>query len=361
MKKIKDYYKELEIRLKVDLGFDKRKTKFFVDIFNAIIIQKDVRLSEISKSINSKAKLKSTETRVQNFFKKEIKDFLPIGAILKDLASSILNKKNQKFKLAIDRTNWKFGKQNNNILMISIVTDNNIGIPLLWEMLDKKGNSHTSERTDLMEELFKIIEPEEIDCFLGDREFIGEKWLNFLDKKGVNFIIRSRENLTVKGEKRDIQINKFFRKTANKGVKYSKEPQNICGGKFYIYTKNEKDKIYLISNIKSKKVVNSYKKRWQIESLFRALKKRGFNLEKTHLKNLDRIKNLIFVVSIAFIFCFIAGQNRAKKEKIKILVNKQPEYSIFTYGFQLLNQLLTNIYSPIRPHLSIYYDDMWGS
>ena len=44
-------------------------------------------------------------------------------------------------------------------------------------------------------------------------------------------------------------------------------------------------------------VVN-YKFRWQIESLFKALKTSGFNLEDTHLRHIDRFA----VVSLAFVW-----------------------------------------------------------
>ena len=50
----------------------------------------------------------------------------------------------------MDRTNWQWGKKNINILMLSI-TYKGIAIPLFWSLLDKKGNSNTSERIALME------------------------------------------------------------------------------------------------------------------------------------------------------------------------------------------------------------------
>jgi len=43
-----------------------------------------------------------------------------------------------------------------------------------------------------------------------------------------------------------------------------------------------------------------YKKRWRIECFFQNVKKRGFNLEPTHLKDLDKLKKLVGLVSIAY-------------------------------------------------------------
>jgi len=49
--------------------------------------------------------------------------------------------------LSIDRTNWKFGKQNINLLLIGI-SYRGTAIPLIWKMLDKRGNSSQKERME---------------------------------------------------------------------------------------------------------------------------------------------------------------------------------------------------------------------
>ena len=51
--------------------------------------------------------------------------------------------------LSMDRTNWKYGKTNINILTIWIVY-NWIAFPICWELLDKKWNSHYEERIEIM-------------------------------------------------------------------------------------------------------------------------------------------------------------------------------------------------------------------
>lgn len=37
------------------------------------------------------------------------------------------------------------------------VVHNGVAFPLLWWMLDKKGNSNTDERIDLLEEFFEMF------------------------------------------------------------------------------------------------------------------------------------------------------------------------------------------------------------
>ncbi|MBQ8265390.1 MAG: transposase [Bacteroides sp.] len=43
---------------------------------------------------------------------------------------------------------------------------------------------------------------------------------------------------------------------------------------------------------KPENTVSSYKERWQIETAFKAMKTSGFNIEDTHLTDIDRIERL---------------------------------------------------------------------
>lgn len=45
----------------------------------------------------------------------------------------------------------------------------------------------------------------------------------------------------------------------------------------------------IVSFNRHDETVETYRRRWEIETMFRALKSAGFNIEDTHLKDLDRI------------------------------------------------------------------------
>ena len=85
----------------------------------------------------------------------------------------------QPWVLSTDRTEWSFGKTRFNILMLGIV-HNGVAYPLIWEMLDKKGNSNSSERMDLLDRFHDIFPDAEIAYLTGDREFVGKQWLTYL-------------------------------------------------------------------------------------------------------------------------------------------------------------------------------------
>ena len=102
----------------------------------------------------------------------------------------------ENLTLIMDRTNWKFGEVNINILTIGI-SYKNVAIPLLFKMLDKQGNSHTEERIALMEKFISWFGVNCIDCLLADREFVGDKWIGFLNEHRIRYFIHIRENFLI--------------------------------------------------------------------------------------------------------------------------------------------------------------------
>lgn len=77
--------------------------------------------------------------------------------------------------LSMDRTNWKFGEFNINILMLGI-TYKGIAFPLIFSLLPKRGNSNWEERRKIMERFIRLFGSDCIDCLVADREFIGKEW-----------------------------------------------------------------------------------------------------------------------------------------------------------------------------------------
>ena len=93
--------------------------------------------------------------------------------------------------LVMDRTNWKLGQTNRNVLMLG-VSYKNVSFPLIFKLLDKRGNSNTPERIDLMNYFIKWFGKDCIDCLFADIEFVGSEWLKYLNKNEL-FIISGLE------------------------------------------------------------------------------------------------------------------------------------------------------------------------
>jgi len=54
------------------------------------------------------------------------------------------------YRLALDRTIWKFGKTNINVLVLAVVYKG-VAFPILFKIMPKFGNSSISERIELMQ------------------------------------------------------------------------------------------------------------------------------------------------------------------------------------------------------------------
>lgn len=73
------------------------------------------------------------------------------------------------------------------------ISDKGTAIPLVWNLLDKRGNSNTSERIALIDRLLAQLDEQQhkqIKYLLMDREFIGKHWVSYLKMQSFDFIAR---------------------------------------------------------------------------------------------------------------------------------------------------------------------------
>jgi hypothetical protein len=111
--------------------------------------------------------------------------------------------------LVMDRTNWKLGQANINVLMLG-VSYKNVAFPLMFKLLDKKGNSNTKERIELINDFIKWFGKDCIDSLLADREFVGNEWLKFLNDNSIKYHIRIRNNFKTQFRNIGTQISQIL-------------------------------------------------------------------------------------------------------------------------------------------------------
>jgi len=152
---------------------------------------KTVNYERLAIAFDTKSDKDSSLRRIQRFFAHYVLDF--------DLISKLIFKlipKDERVGLCLDRTNWKFGQTNIDILALGVVYQG-ISFPLLFKMLPKQGNSNTKERINLMNKYDKLFGFETVDFLVADREFIGSEWLDYLTLNKVTYHIRIRDNFNV--------------------------------------------------------------------------------------------------------------------------------------------------------------------
>ncbi len=341
------YFSKLRSRFQSNFKWNKSRINFLTNFVTLMILLGSVKLNRISLMMSTGAKSESNYRTIQRFFKLFQMDYEEYSRFVLGLLSS-----QRKYYLVMDRTNWKFGKSNINILMLGIIFKKN-SFPLYWELLDKGGSSSTEERKALLDKAINLLGKDRILGLLGDREFIGVHWFRYLISHQLEFHIRIPKQI-----KAGSSLQKH-RKTIEYLFRYCKEnvkvdyPRavNILGFKLYVSSmKSNKGFCMVVSSKSNVNSLEKYQMRWTIENMFGAFKKRGFNFEDTHMTSLEKIKKLIVLISIAYTWSVLVGLWISESIKIRIKNHGRKQKSIFRCGFDFLTtfikKLLTgNIYN----------------
>lgn len=260
-----------------------------------------------------------------------------------DLAKCVINMfelQNCKLTLALDRTNWRYGNKDINLLVLSVCLLG-CSIPLYWKELNTCGGSTTDERKAVINLFIADFGVKHIDYLLADREFIGTEWFAYLNGVGIKFIIRIKHNMFVRDTAGNLaKCGQFFKLATRKhlseliaieGVSLIAEATRSIDNELVVVVSND---------LSASNILVTYKKRWRIECLFSSLKTRGFNFEDTHITDKVRIGNLTKLVVLAFAICYLVGLVRASISPIMIKKHGYQQNSYFRYGFELLIQKL---------------------
>lgn len=299
-----------------------------------------MNLKKIAMHINPEHSKEVNYRRLSRFFQQ----FQFDKKIMAQLLSSFLPK--DKWILSMDRTNWKFGKVHINILMLSVAYKG-VAIPIVWYLLRKErkqGNSNYRDRIRVMKKFIDIFGIDKIEVLVADREFVGEVWFRWLKKREIPFCIRVMNNKRIQVGRGSVRVDSLFRHLKIGEQSYYRTKKTIYNyERLSLIAMRMKDEyLILATNIQQSKALGFYKKRWEIEMLFSALKKRGFNLEETHLSQNKKIDSLIAILSLAFVWSHMIGESLNDKEPIKTLKHGRRAKSIFLYGLEYLADIFLN-------------------
>ena len=137
-----DHVNLLRKTIKPHLKWHGARLSFLALFLIALFRVKTVNLAEIATGFEGRAETDSNYQRLQRFFRDFDLDYYAIAKLIINIMEIP-----EPWVLSVDRTEWKFGRKIFNILTLGIVHQG-VAFPLLWWMLDKKGNSNTQERVD---------------------------------------------------------------------------------------------------------------------------------------------------------------------------------------------------------------------
>ena len=249
--------------------------------------------------------------------------------------------------LAIDRTNWDFGKTTINILMISVVW-NGMGIPLIWMLLPTAGNSNTPERTELLDRLRAAFTDLKIAALMGDREFIGDAWMAYLQRENIPFILRLRENqyvlregyvalpMSVIAQHLKVRESMIIKGSCRLG---RQNEQLSAPVRLVVMRLASGELLALACSGRPHHALARYRQRWTIETMFGNLKTKGFALEATHLTDPDKLCTLLALLAFAVALTVKTGVAMARLHPIPVKNHGRRARSLFALGLQTLRKI----------------------
>ena len=303
-----------------------------------------MNLVELAQAFCTTAKPESNYKRLQRLFRQFSLDYDRLAQFVAGLVPLL------QLALTVDRTNWKWGKKNINVLVLGIAYKG-AAFPLLWISLPKRGNSNTAERIALMERFLRIFSIDRVRCLLADREFIGERWFRYLIDKLILFRIRIKNNTLVTNTRgQPVEVRNLFRDLRRGHYKILKEKRRLWGLELYVVGLKmpDGDLVIIVTQSEPETAMSDYKERWEIETLFSCLKTRGFNFEATHMTNPERIDRLMGYLAIAFAWAHIVGEWLNEQRPIRIKKHRRPAQSIFAYGLGHLRFCLLGIHQSFK-------------
>lgn len=307
--------------------------------------------SGIENDINDASREMAAKRFVENKHTDYKLHYLPY---LSQLLVSIISSISFSTGLSIVIDGSQMGK-NHVALMLSVVYQKR-SIPLFWVIKKgKKGHFPTKMHLELVEKaatLLKPLMPKGMPItLLGDGEFDSVDLQKLCRKElGWNYVFRTACDSALY-ENDDYFQPKSLEMPSNEtfvffsGLDFSKDKYPDVHFLYWHDKAIYDDPLFLISSYDDPfDIIFYYKQRFAIETLFKDLKSRGFNLHKNRLTKPLALFNLILIAALGYCLIFAFGQNnfnnKLKNKVLRMRKSENSELSIFSFGLKFVKYLI---------------------
>ena len=136
---------------------------------------------------------------------------------------------------------------------------------------------------------------------------LGSDWFGYLLKDPkIPFRIRIRETELLFDGEQSINGKRLFEGLRVGEQRFLKRNRRLWGHWVQVATLKllDGELMIIVTQRMVEAAIVDYGKRWGIETLFGILKSREFNLEETHLKEMERLSKLVSTHAKLFIYSF---------------------------------------------------------
>jgi hypothetical protein len=339
----------------------------------ALIVASSVNLTKVARACAGRAQVGSHYRRLQRL----LAGFAPLGGD-GSLAGGVagLSGVPSPWVLSLDRTEWQpvavaGGLPWVNVLVLGLV-HGGVTYPLVWTRLPHRGSSSVAERLELLDRFLAVFGSPAVRFLTMDREFYGREWLEGLRARGVSFRLRlcaEHPVTNARGEPTpvrqlcahlapgqaehwsgrrlwgmavDVAVVRLPPEVCARTQAEKRAQGHGCPGDELVVVVAPADRPPTDPPGQSD-LLDDYRLRWSIETLFGALKSRGFDLEATHVVSCpERLERLVGLLALAFTWAHRTGQWVADHVQAPRFNRRQGRRakSLFRHGLDYLCHLL---------------------
>lgn len=182
---------------------------------------------------------------------------------------------------------------------------------------------------------------------LADREYGSADLIRFCLEHEWHFVVRLKKNRWVRLPcRRAFQLQELPLRPGTDwcqdGLRLDDVPEAVfslsCG---WSQEHPDDEPWYLLSDLAAgRDLLARYVGRFSIEEMFRDFKEQGFRLEKTRLRDPQRVARLVLCVCIAYVFALLLGE-RVEKQGVRRFIERsvKRQMSLFQMGLRYLRRL----------------------
>ena len=232
-------------------------------------------------------------------------------------------------------------------LMISILYQKR-AIPLMWQTVrGSKGHLPEMTHVALLARVQDLFPPDCTVVFLGDGEFDGIKLLAAIDANGWEYVCRTARNRILVDDEDEFALNDL---ALARGDCIDVTDIGFTRANFQNTTviawwhKAYEEPLYLVTNMECVgEACHWYCRRFHIETFFSDQKSRGFNLQKSHLSDPERIARFLIASCLAYVWIIYLGVQAKQDKAVMCMIHRvdRCDLSLFQLGLRFLEHLFT--------------------